>query len=416
MSSASRSLPVVSLVTAHGRQQLRGAADDRVVDILNRHGVPWSAISIYAVPRSSGEPSLRPCMDSTLSELSDVAELLLYFNRNVNPFLFSLGAFKTIDSDGSEPEATEYFYQRLDNARSSSEAYLKKLSPGECRAIIAARVADTIRDALPPKGDLVVGVSGGGDSNALLYGLSQLREHGVGVHPVIIKGIPDWDAGVPRARELCDRYGLDLTIMDEQEVKALIGLHRDTVSLIDRFEREFPGDDFEFMGTLLIRLALSKHAKQVGTRFICTGLNLEDVLCEAMFRVSSGLNPAPFPVRSIGDATLVLPLWLCPKRIIDGCFPRFSRENYDARYPCFSLGRNLYYSVVYAIQSQFPGFAEQLARGMSELSAKDPVAYKLDEQLGFHVERFIPLALRHKFLRMLGRSAVPAPSDGKQQA
>jgi len=184
-----------------------------------------------------------------------------------------------------------------------------------------------------------------------------------------------------------------------------LGMAPDTAGLIDRFEREFQGDDFEFMGTLLIRLALIKHAKELGTSFICTGLNLEDVLCEAMFRISSGLKPASFPARAIGDTTLIFPLWLCPKRIIDGCFPKFSLDNYDGRYPCFSLGRNLYYSLVYSIQSQFPGYAEQLARGISTLSLADPPEYSYDEQLGFHVERFVPFPLRQKFQRMISSGA-----------
>lgn len=404
-----RGYPIVSVVTAHGRQPLDARGDERLIDVLNRHGVPWSGVSVYRVPKAGGEPQLCSALDATLAELDDAAEILLYFNRNVNPFLFSLAQWKTVERSGPDgPDATEYFYQQLDNARGSAAVYLKKLSPEECRAAIAARVAETVREALPPGSHLVVGVSGGGDSNSLLYGLSQLRDHGLTIHPVIIKGIPDWDTGVPRAQELCASYGLPLRVMDEGEVKALLGIPRDATPLIDRFEREFPGDDFEFVGTLLIRLALAQHAREVGAPFICTGLNLEDVLCENLFRLSTGLPPAPVPVRAIGDVTLVLPLWLCPKRIIDGCFPKYSLANYQGRYPCFSLGRNLYYSLVYAMQSQFPGFPEQLARGLSTLAAQAPVAYTFDEQLGFHVERFVPLPLRARFLRMLGRDLTSA--------
>jgi hypothetical protein len=195
--------------------------------------------------------------------------------------------------------------------------------------------------------------------------------------------------------------------MEERDVKDLLGVPQDSVRLIDRFEREFTGDDFEFLGTLLIRLALCKRAREITTSFICTGLNLEDVLCENLCRISSGLAPAAVPARNIGGMILVLPLWLCPKRILDGCFPKFSLENYDARYPCFSLGRNLYYSIVYSIQSQFPGFVEQLARGFSKLSSENPVTYTFDEQLGFHVERFVPFPLRQKFQRMLSNTSIP---------
>ena len=392
--------PPVLLVTTHGRQRLPWQGETRLFELLNRHNVPWSAVSIYMVPKDGGEPVLCPCLDTELSAFDEVSELLLYFNRNVNPFMFSLAGFSTIDSAGPGPQATEYIYQRLDNERSSAEAFLKKLSPEECRAIIAERVADAVRTTVPAGGHIVVGVSGGGDSNALLHGFSQLHDHQVTVHPVIIKGIPDWDKGIPRAQALCEKYDLDLTIMDENEVKGLLGIPADA-GLIDRFEREFAGDDFEFLGTLLIRLALFKHARAIGTPYICTGLNLEDLLCENLFRISNGMPPASAPARSIGDMMLVLPLWQCPKRILDGCFPKFSLENYEARYPCFSLGRNLYYSVIYSLQSQFPGFVDQLARGFSELGRKNPVTYTYDAQLGFHIERFVPFPLRQKFLRMV---------------
>ncbi len=402
MKSNFRTYPDVFIVTAHGRQALNYDDDERLFDLLRRHNVPWSAVSIYVIPKSGGEPKLYPCLDLFLSEFHDVAEILLYFNRNINPFIFSLEQFKIIDSDEPHSQATEYFYQQLDNVQGTSELFLKKLSPEECRTIISARVAETIRATVPHGASLVVGVSGGGDSNSLLYGLSQIQDHGLNVYPVIIKGIPDWDSGVPRAQDLCNTYGLDLIVVEESEIKELLGVPHNSASLIERFEREFKGDDFEFLGTLLIRLALSKRAREIGTQFICTGLNLEDLLCESLFRISTGLKPASFPTRIIEEITLVLPLWLCPKRIIDGCFPKFSLQNYDARYPCFSLGRNLYYSVIYAMQSQFPGLMEQMARGISELSLEDPVTYNFDEQLGFHVERFVPFPLRHKFLRMLG--------------
>lgn len=407
MITATQSHPTVSVVTAHGRQPLSSEGNERLIDLLNRHNVPWSAVSIYVIPKSGGEPTLSSCLDVRLSEFEGTSEILLYFNRNVNPFLFSLNQFKTVASESPEQQSTEYFYQRLDNTQSTAEVFLKKLSPEECKRVVAERVVETIRATVPPDSSLVVGVSGGGDSNALLHALSQINDHGLKVHPVIVKGIPDWDQGVPRAQKLCDSYGLSLTVIEERGIKELLGIPDDSIALIDRFEREFKGDDFEFLGTLLIRIALSKRARDLGTSFICTGLNLEDVLCENLFRISTGLKPASVPTRSIGDMTLIMPLWLCPKRIIDGCFPKFSLNNYDARYPCFSLGRNLYYSVVYAMQSQFPGFLEQMARGLSELSLRDPVIYTLDEQLGFHVERFVPFPLRRKFLRMLGSTLAP---------
>jgi hypothetical protein len=396
--------PNVYLVTSHSRCKLEAFDSERVYDILARCGIPWSAVTIYAVPLDGCEPRATPCLDRSINDFPGVGELLIYYNRNINGQMFSLSQFKTIQADDSSRQSTEYFYQRLDNENSSAEVFLKKLSEEECTQVISKCVRDTILSTVPEGSILVVGVSGGGDSNALLNALHQMPDHRLKVHPVIIKGIPEWDKGVPRALKLCEKYGLPLDIIDEDHVREILQIRPSSTSLVECFEQQFKGDDFEFLGTLLVRLALVNKARELGASYICTGLNLEDILCEALFRITSGMKPAPFPTRVIGDMTIVYPLWLCPKRIIDGCFPKMSLENYDSRYPCFSLGRNLYYSIVFGVQSHFPGYVEQLAHGLSELSLDSPVEYQFDQQLGFHIERTVPLHLRKKFLNMIGSS------------
>lgn len=390
--------PVISLITAHGRQVLEPRRGERVIDLLRRTGVPWSGVSIYKIPQGGGAARLEPCLDLLPDEIGECSELLVYLNRNVNPFLFALNPLTVVQAEPAGGAAAEYVYQDYRDSGPAS-AYLKKLSAEECRAVVRDKVAAVIGEHVPRGSRLVVGVSGGGDSNALLDALAALAGEGPEVHPLIIKGIPEWDFGVDRARSLCADFGFDLTVVEEAEVKELLGVPQSR-GLAAAFEQAFPGDDFEFLGTLLVRLALFKRARELGTSHVCTGLNLEDVLCENLFRLSSGARPASAPARQIGDMQLIFPLWLCPKRIIDGCFPRHSLANYDERYPCLSTGRNLYYSIVYGLQSGFPAFAEQLARGLSVSAAQDPVRYQFDEDLGFHVERFVPFPLRQRFARI----------------
>ena len=398
-------LPDIAIVTAHGRRRLTGAPNERLIDVLSRGGVPWSATAIYGT-RRGGDTELLPALGRRLDELRDFDEVLVYFNRNVNPFLFALGDFAATvagsDGGAGSRAASEYVYQMIDNDQATVSNHLVALTPQACRDIVADRIGDVVRDRLPGGGDLVVGVSGGGDSNAMLDGLSKAAGDGLTIHPVIVKGIPDWDAGVPRAEALCAEYGLSLTVLEEREVRAMMGIPVDGVSLVERFEREFAGDDFEFLGTLIIRIALAAHAKRIGTSFIATGLNLEDVACEQLYRLTSGLKPTSMPERTIGETTLLMPLWMCPKRIIDGCFPKYALDNYEARYPCFSMGRNLYYSMAYTLQSTHPGSLEALVRGLSTIAERDPVVYADDPGLGVPIERFVPFPLRQRFERMLG--------------
>jgi tRNA(Ile)-lysidine synthase TilS/MesJ len=398
--------PAIWVVTTHGREALTGAPSDRILDVLVRNDVPWSAVSMYLRAAPGESLALTAGLDRRLDSFPAGSELFLYFNRNINPFLFDIRNPTLVADEAEGAESTEYIYQRMDNDGARVETLLKKLTPEECRGIIADRVAETIRAHVPAGETLVVGVSGGGDSNAMLHGLTQLGEDGPTIRPMIIKGIPDWDLGVPRAQALCDRYGLALDVVEEGDVMRLLGMEPGRDSLVERFEREFPGDDFEFLGTLLIRLALSKRAAELGATYVATGINLEDILCESLYRVSQGLAPARHPLRPIGPVNLVMPLWMCPKKIIDGCFPTYSRENYDARYPCFSLGRNTYYAMAYALQSQFPGMAERMVQGYAQVAEQVPTTYEYNEDLGFHVERFVPFPLLVKFRRLL------KPADG----
>ena len=146
-----------------------------------------------------------------------------------------------------------------------------------------------------------------------------------------------------------------------------------------------------------------KVAREEGTPLVCTGLNLEDLLEEALYRLSNMKHPLPIPVRDVDIENLrrIFPLWLVPKKIIDGCFPKYSLDNYEMRYPCVSYGRSLYYQMAYVIQSAFPSMAERMLMGFSEIGKHFPLEYRRDPDLGFPILEDIPFVLKNKYLRML---------------
>ena len=104
---------------------------------------------------------------------------------------------------------SEFLY-RKEHSINNPVHIIKKLSSKECKEIVQNLTHKMIRDSLKNGDRIVVGVSGGGDSNALLYGLTTFKDFDIEIIPVMIKGIPEWDKAVPKAQKLCSSYNLKL--------------------------------------------------------------------------------------------------------------------------------------------------------------------------------------------------------------
>ncbi len=389
----------ISIVTNHEKRDLSFDKDDTIINVLIRNSIPWSAVTCYlSIPN---EPLvLFTGLASSISMLPEECELIFFYQRNIDPFKVSLLDSLNNIKQESNVIGSEYIYQDFNNSNSSLTSYLKKLSPSECKQIVKECIYKFIESNIPPNAKIVVGISGGGDSNALLHGLCSFDKFKIEVIPVIIKGCIDWDMGVPRAVELCHSYDLPLRVVNEEHVAKLLGFEDLTNDFVGLFEKQFPGDDFEFLGTMIITMVLNSIADEIGTSFKCTGLNLEDLLADC-FNAQINNKPIPqLPIRLVGNKKLIFPLWLCPKKIIDGCFPKYSKANYDNRYPCVSLGRTLFYQMTYSFQSQYPGCCERLLQSYSQISNLYQRNQYFDDELKVWTSEPIPLPLKHRILKL----------------
>lgn len=374
-------MPII-FETNHGSYRL--PADDQpetVRSVLTRYGVPLSSVWTYVVEPHTEDtdrgnsrqahfiPSTTP-IDAPWLEGRNIHARV---TRNVNlPGLLQL---QGLDARHVENASTEWTFP--DDAAGAFLPIHSELTPQECLEFVRKGVDEVLSQwPTPNSGGLVVGTSGGGDSNVLLSALAESEYmEGVELLPTMMLGIPDWDTQHDNAVELSESLGLPLVVIDKQHAAKLAGV-RSLDQLIEDFLTNYPGAELEIIGTWLLRRVLSGLAQERGISFVATGANREDVLAEGLARIARGHPPLPIPYRQIGDVTFVFPMYGTPKKIGDGAYPAFSLENYEARNPSHSPGRSVFYHLAYLLADLAPGIDVDFLRGFGRLAdiAPSPIA------------------------------------------
>ncbi len=373
------------LESNHGTYRLPAHPGELIGQVLQRVGVPESAVWTYYTEdhqdRAARGRARRVRFVPVTSRLDghDLAGRTVYarVTRNINiPAL--LGVETTVVRAIEDPTTEWVFPGPRDGAFART---ITQLTSEECLQVVRQSV-DGVLAAWP--GDdrprFVVGTSGGGDSNVLLSALLD-SDHvdASDVIPVMMLGIPDWDTQIGNAQDLCASLGVELKVIQGPEAAELAG----TVEFdqVKRIFREFyPDADLEFLGTWLLRRVLGAYAKSVGCHSVAFGANREDIISEGLARISRGFPPLPTPYRTIGDLTVLYPMYRVPKKIGDGAYPTYSLENYEARDASFSAGRSLYYYLAYSLPVIAPGADVTLLDGFEKLAARSGDPYVKDPE------------------------------------
>ncbi|MGN2254283.1 hypothetical protein ACFWZ4_12955 [Frateuria sp. GZRe12] len=383
----------VFVTTPHGRFEINNWQENNTIfEVCQLNRIPPSAVSFYI--QEAGRLSL---VTNVLAKIKDAvppgSSLVIRPDRNIN---YHEVIPEELLTDVGADDVSEYFFPN-----DSRSHILKGLDSEECKAFVYERVHAASQEHISPakNAPLVVGVSGGGDSNVLVGSL--LAAGFSNIHPVMMMGIPDWDKGRSRAQEICDSHGVPLRVLESDEVGRLLGVVSGR-NWVQAFEEVYPDVDLEMLGTLAIRLALTAVAKEVGAKVVVTGLNLEDLLGEAIMCVLEGQPPLPFPIRSVGDVDIFYPLYKCPKKIIDGCFPKYSLANYEDRFPSRLRGRALAYYLAQSMNGLIPGIEFDLLEGFAKI-ARNWESMHFDPELGFTVLRSISPEARARWKSFLGQ-------------
>ncbi|MGH9564648.1 MAG: hypothetical protein ACRD4I_01570, partial [Candidatus Angelobacter sp.] len=303
----------------------------------------------------------------------DDSRLILQFDRNLN-YRALLSEAEQDTATPPESAVAEYTFP----SGNWGHVTHVQLDIDSCRAFVAEAVSDFVEQhsgIFKPGARVVVGTSGGGDSNALLSALAHATsDKDVTLLPVMLLGIPEWDQAVDRAEQLCKELGFDLTLVSSDEVNAALGRPAHAPDWFGDFKQAFPLEDSDVIDTLAIRLALSRVAREREADCLVTGLNLEDLLAECFLRIMQGKQPLEFPVRHLDDVTFCYPVYKVPKKILDGCHPKFSLQNYKERSIGVMMGRGIPYLLAQAMNTLIPGVEFDLVEGFASLVHERPEA------------------------------------------
>jgi len=369
-------MPKFVLLTQQGTFELLVKDGESVFDILKRSGIPSSMISLL-IKHGGVDSHFPTSLMTKFSELNhdDVVFARITRNIDIASFIPKLILQKAKDYSTEWIESVEKKDGNISNI-------LVQLNQKEAEASVVRAVQDFFKEFHSfGQSKIVVGASGGGDSNALLTALSAAVP-AQNIIVVTLLGFPDWtESSVGRATLLCKQYNFKQIIVSAEDVARGCGFKVPLQDSIESFKSTFGHRELIFLSTFAIQQCLTLKAKELQIQDIILGANREDVLGESLYYISLGLLPSPFPVRSFGEHQFGFPLWLVPKKIIDGVHPKMSIENYSERDPGSTRWRDRFYFLAHLLEDSGIGADLLILKGLANLSKGNKEWLSKDERL-----------------------------------
>ncbi len=378
--------------TAHGRFDLDFNENQTIEDVCLINKLPFQSINFYGI--KNGEINiLIDILNLKILELisSEFDEIIFQPNRNIN---FSKIINKNLLVEKQKSASTEYLFQ----SENFNDLINIEFSPEKCFDYIFEKVNNFLDKNEIDERPIIVGISGGGDSNTLLKALTNSKKiSNSQIIAVMCTGLDVWDTAIERAQYICKESKINLNLVDAKEICSIIGKKSSETWDTDFFD-VFQDSDIDALGTFIVRKVLQYYVEKTNAQCMVTGLNLEDLLAESLFQVTKGKLPLPFPVRNIDNIKLWYPLYEVPKKILDGCYPKFSLQNYEQRNADKLINRAIPYYYSQMISGFVPGFEFDLLNGFEKISKLNKNPFVFEPQLGFSVTEKLPTKLIERWL------------------
>jgi hypothetical protein len=390
----------ISIETTTGTIGPKPTVEFTFEDVLALRRLPANLFQAY-LHRADGQFTPVP-MDTLLSALPADADAVLRCIMNPN-----FSEFLEIVVTRYPRENAVTVIQDVQFGRDGCEKTVYEIDPETARSIVGERVR-AFFSARDSAARTLVGVSGGGDSNALIGPLrTALSERGGELVAYTLVCEPIWpEASAERAAAICRAHGVEHLVLDGPRMSTLVGLKTDVPTFHDAFLARYGRNTAHFFATYMISAVARRLCDEHGATDYCLGFNREDVLAEMLFSVLNGRRPLEFPVRRFGGKRLLMPVWDVPKLVLDACYPEFSRQNYEHRIST-TPQRGLIYFLAHALDGLYNNLGLSLMAGMAEIFAGNWPVLQHDADFDLYVEDLVGLDNLEDTKRFLAEHVHP---------
>lgn len=351
--------PEITLESVLGTHHLRGPQDLTIGELLAANRLPETLFQPYAV---AGDDASPVPLATRIADLDGVDKLLIRAIRNTLLPTVTPAQHQAVNADRGVG-----FRSIRPSASGLAEESHAVVGYEQARKLVTEQVVAFEEQHDLTAGGCVFGVSGGGDSNALAYGLSRaLPADRLTAFTLVFGPVFSQDAAV-RATVLCQDLGISHRVLYPDDIAAYLKMTTTVDELYADFSDLFSDDALHFFGTFLILRTARRLAAERGFSNMAFGYNREDLLAEVLFMLMNGHRPLAFPVRPMGAQRVVMPVWQIPKLLLDACHPQFSLENYRERDPYTTRQRSLGFFLAHALDSAYPSFGLSLLVGLSKV-------------------------------------------------
>lgn len=324
-------------------------------------------IQILDIPPQS-EIILR-CIRNT--DLRDVLPQKTYYSKVDNP----VTVISDLNLGGKE--CTETIYE---------------INTESAKQIVWPKVSDFIKTN-SQSNIVVVGISGGGDSNTLVESLTKFSIKSDRVKKFVFFTIvldPIWpSSAADRAAELCQKHNVQHQIYGTKEIEKLFGMKNGIDECYREYCQMFGKNTSHFFGTYLISLVARKLCEKYKAEEYILGFNKEDLLAELLYSLMNGQKPLEFPVRRFGNIKLLMPLWDVPKLVLDACYPKYSLSNYKEREMDEStFQRNIIYYLAHGVDDVYSNLGLSLMKGAQKMFANNWAELQHEKDFDLHITEY----------------------------